>query len=257
MSRLNDLYLQEFTDIRRGRRGADRLFTGALTVSLVLFAILAVGVKKVKLTGMAATTAAAMQKMKVSFNLAPDPEKIKIAKPLDLTRKTKLAGQDNIEARPAADPNAAPARAVYGLRRIFATGLGSGEGGGGSNTLVAKLGNTLDKAPDTLTATVPDLKGKLVSVTTVTFMPKLKVTIKPIYSPEMLKNRVEGEIRAKLLIDVDGTVKQVIILHDIGYGSREAAIAAFSKCVFEPAKMGDIPVAVWIPIKFTFKMLDS
>ncbi len=77
------------------------------------------------------------------------------------------------------------------------------------------------------------------------------------YSAEMLKNRIEGQIQAKILIDIDGTVKQVIILHDIGYGSREEAIAAFKKCVFEPAKKGDTPVAIWILIKFTYKLLDS
>jgi hypothetical protein len=133
MTRRDDIYLEEFAESRRAGRGPDTLFSATLLASLVLFTGLAVGVKHVKVTDLSAGTATVLQKMRVSFNLAPEEKKKPAPKPVDLTEKTKLNGKDNIEARPAVDPNAQPARAVYGLRRIFATGLGAGEGGGGSD----------------------------------------------------------------------------------------------------------------------------
>jgi len=54
-----------------------------------------------------------------------------------------------------------------------------------------------------VTATPADLKGRLVSITTVTTAPRLKSDVKPVYTKEMLDAKVEGVIKAILTIDVD------------------------------------------------------
>jgi outer membrane biosynthesis protein TonB len=55
---------------------------------------------------------------------------------------------------------------------------------------------------------------------------------------------------------VDGKVKDVRILNDLGYGTKESAEKAFRQWLFEPAKKGDMPVAVWISFSIRFVMLQ-
>lgn len=152
-------------------------------------------------------------------------------------------------AVPAEEPDPAPRR-VYGLRRVYARGLGSGSGGAGS--IVSKRGNTLAKEPDTLRATPEDLHGALVALSTVTTAPELLSRVKPDYTEEMRVNEVEGIVTARLLVDIDGTVKAVEITADLGFGSRESAESAFRKLRFKPARCGVEPVAVWIRMKYRF-----
>ena len=118
---------------------------------------------------------------------------------------------------------------------------------------MGKLGNTLEKEVDTVTATKEEIiKGEVVSTTTVTTAPRFKKRVKPEYTQEMLDNKMEGVIKVKVLVDVDGKIKKAIAFNDLGFGSKEIAVKACFKMLFEPAKRGDVPVAVWIiiPIKF-------
>jgi TonB family protein len=184
----------------------------------------------------------------------PAPEKTAEEKPVDLTDKPVLAQkQDDIPKEPP-PPDAAQARRVYGLRRVYSVGFGAG--GEQSEAVIGKIGNTLNKDVDTVTATKQDLKGALAPITAVTSAPSLKITFKPEYTKEMLDAKIEGVIRAELLIDVDGKVKDVRILNDLGYGTKEAARRAFMQWTFEPAKKGDTPVAVWISFTIRFVLVQ-
>jgi len=148
-----------------------------------------------------------------------------------------------------------PPRRVYGLKKVYSTGIGAT--GNVADAIIGKRGNTLATDIDTITATESDLKAVPVAITTVTEPPRIKVPIKPEYTKEMLENRIEGVIRVKMLIDVDGRVKQAIVLDDLGFGSKEKVAEACFKMVFEPARRGDQPVSVWIPFKFRFEMLNG
>lgn len=170
-------------------------------------------------------------------------------KPLDLTKPAVLNQKENDIVKNNVNNNA-EVRRVYGLRKVYSIGLGAG--GSATEAVIGKLGNTINKEIDTIKATEKELKGKIASVTTVSSMPVVKSYIKPEYNDEMKKNGVAGTISAKLLIDIDGAVKEIIILNDLGYGSKESVINACKKLVFKPAMEGDISVAVWIVMNFKF-----
>jgi hypothetical protein len=176
--------------------------------------------------------------------------------PIDLTQKPVLNQKiedtkpDNSEAK-----TKEPARRVYGGRRVYDIGIGAG--GSASDAVIGKLGNTLNADIDTLTATEKDLKGTLVPVTTVQSVPRVRVQVKPEFTKAMIENGVQGVIKAKLLIDVDGKVKEVVIVNDLGFGTKERAREAFLKWVFEPARIGAQPVAVWMPFSIRFVLLDE
>jgi TonB family protein len=191
---------------------------------------------------------------------APMIEKPKLEEkkeaPIDLTEKPLLAQEKNETAEPPPVlEQKPPVRKVYGLRKVYSTGIGAS--GGMSDAIVGKLGNTLETSFDTIKATNNDLSGTPVSITTVTSFPKLKNTIRPEYTKEMLENRVEGTVRVKILVDADGRVKQVIVLDDLGFGVKEEAAKACFKMEFDPALTGNSPVPTWIMIRIHFKMLDS
>ncbi len=171
-------------------------------------------------------------------------------KPIDLTKKPLLK-QKVDDIKPTVTTTRKKVRRVYGLKRVYSKGIGAG--GSLANAVVGKLGNTLEKEVDTVTATKEEvIKGEVVSTTTVTTAPRFKRRVKPEYTQEMLDNEVEGVIKVKVLVDVDGRIKKAIALNDLGFGSKEIAVKACFKMLFEPAKRGDVPVAVWIiiPIKF-------
>jgi protein TonB len=176
--------------------------------------------------------------------------KKKPEEPVDLTKKPVMKPKlDDIKS--TVTTTRKKVRRVYGLKRVYSKGIGAG--GSLANAVVGKLGNTLEKDVDTVTATKEEIiKGEVVSTTTVTTAPRFKRRVKPEYTQEMLDNEIEGVIKVKVLVDVDGKIKKAIALNDLGFGSKDIAVKACFKMLFEPAKRGDVPVAVWIiiPIKF-------
>ncbi|OGJ89350.1 MAG: hypothetical protein A2268_08480 [Candidatus Raymondbacteria bacterium RifOxyA12_full_50_37] len=250
MERSDDLYLKSLeTYVQPAPAGAEGLFPLLLCGTLFMFLCVGWGLGKVTLS--MNTPAELVRKIKVSFNLEDQVERKKPKKAIDLTKKPILKQKENVVVKQI-EP--APVRQVYGVRRVYSVGLGSG--GPSSDAIVSKLGNTLDKDPDTLTATERDLKGPLASITTITAMPQLLTTVKPVYTDEMKKNGVQGVVSAKLLIDIDGLVKQVQIINDLGFGTRESALEAFKKLAFKPALQGTSAVAVWIVMKFRFVLQE-
>ncbi len=144
-------------------------------------------------------------------------------------------------------------RRVYGVRKVYAKGLGKGSAE--PSGLVNKLGNTVDGRSDDLIATEADLQGKLAALSSVDQAPEPIRRIKPVYSNEMLKARVRGVVTAYLLVDVDGTVKDVKVTEDIGLDSRQVATRALNGFKFKSAQKNGSPVAVWIlhRIRFEFQ----
>jgi protein TonB len=172
-------------------------------------------------------------------------------KPIDLTKKPELKKkEDDIKKNVK---KVKKVRRIYGLKKVYSKGIGTG--GSLSDAVIGKTGNTLNKDIDTITATEEELKGEVVSVTTITIQPKYKKRVKPEYSQEMLDNSVEGVVKVKVLVDIDGKVKKAIVLNDIGYGAAERARQACFKALFEPAKRDGVPVAVWIIIPIRFVIL--
>lgn len=145
-------------------------------------------------------------------------------------------------------------RKVYGLRKVFSQGLGSG--GNLSDAVVGKLGNTLNTELDTFTASAEEIKGSIASVVSLTQAPKFKKTVKPLYSRQMLENHIEGIVKLKVLIDIDGKIKKATILSDIGFDSAQQAMLATRDMEFFPALIGDQAVAVWIIIPIRFVMVS-
>lgn len=187
------------------------------------------------------------------------PKPIQKKEPLDLTKVPPVVQKEsNVpeEVEPEAPKEVKkPVRRVYGLKKVYSSGIGTSNDA--SSAIIGKQGNTLNAPIDTFQVTEQELKGELAPVTSVTSLPRLKFHVKPEYTKEMLENRIEGVVRVKVLIDVDGKVKKVIVLDDLGYGSKEKVYEACMKLEFEPAYQGETAVASWQMIRFRFQMVQG
>jgi outer membrane biosynthesis protein TonB len=242
-------------------------FGAIFTLTLALFIGAGLYLKSVKPLPVVEFDEKKMEAIRTQFLIAeqkkPEPPKPK-SQPekktepkevVDLTKAPLLNQKTDFTAPQTPQATTQTARPVYGLRRVFSTGFGSG--GSASDAVIGKKGNTLNKDIDTLTPTPQDMKGQLVSITTVSTAPRLKHDVKPEYTKEMIAAKIEGVIKAELLVDIDGKVKEVKILNDLGFGTREMARNAFLQWEFEPAMRDNKPVATWITYSIRFVLLQE
>lgn len=77
---------------------------------------------------------------------------------------------------------------------------------------------------------------------------------KPVYPPQALANKLEGESTIGFLVGPDGTVLDSKIYKSSGDASLdEAARSAISKCSFKPPVYQGKPVQAWLPVTYVWK----
>jgi protein TonB len=77
---------------------------------------------------------------------------------------------------------------------------------------------------------------------------------RPNYTEEARQNKVQGIVRAQILIGSDGLVKQVRIQRGLPYGLNEEAIRAASQMRFRPAIKNGVAVAFWTALDVEFNL---
>ncbi|MEK6322076.1 MAG: TonB family protein [Acidobacteriota bacterium] len=76
----------------------------------------------------------------------------------------------------------------------------------------------------------------------------------PRYTEAARQNRVQGAVRAAVLINEQGTVNSVILLSHLGWGLDEEAIIAVQRLKFSPATRDAKPVSFWKPVLIEFNL---
>ncbi len=77
------------------------------------------------------------------------------------------------------------------------------------------------------------------------------------YPSEARQNGIEGDVGLMLLVRQDGRVEKVRLKRKAGYGFDELARGFAKTFVFSPAEKDGLPVAVWIPWTYKFRLGDS
>jgi len=187
----------------------------------------------------------------------PEPEPEAVPEPKPVAKKVEKV-QEIAEKKPEPQPQTTepePKRRVFGTRKVYAVGFGAGGSSGGA--VIGKKGNTTDGPVDTLSATEADLVGELAPVSQVTETARIARGVKPDYTDIMRENEVEGVVKVKILVDSDGSVKNIDFVNDLGFGTREAVRSAIYASQFEPARAGESTVAQWITVSFRFVLQDA
>jgi protein TonB len=77
------------------------------------------------------------------------------------------------------------------------------------------------------------------------------------YPKQALRQRAQGTVRLRGLIDETGAVVEVELVAGVtGSGLNEAAIENLKRRRYEPATKDGEPVKVWLPVRVVFKLPD-
>jgi TonB family protein len=86
-------------------------------------------------------------------------------------------------------------------------------------------------------------------------LPDLVTFIKPVYPESLLKRGIEGQVKLKVLLNINGGVKEIEILKSSGFNKMdEAAIDAVTQWLFKPGKKDNQSVESIIIIPISFKI---
>jgi periplasmic protein TonB len=77
---------------------------------------------------------------------------------------------------------------------------------------------------------------------------------RPLYTEEARKNKIQGNVRARILVGSDGSVKQCRLTTHLPDGLDEQAIAAAYKLRFRPAIKDGRPVSFWVNVEIGFNL---
>jgi TonB family protein len=82
--------------------------------------------------------------------------------------------------------------------------------------------------------------------------PVLVTRVDPRYPEFARKAGLSGDVQLRVLVDVDGRVSRVEVVAGAPGGLTEAATEAVRRWVYEPARVGGRPIAVWKVVRVHF-----
>jgi len=85
-------------------------------------------------------------------------------------------------------------------------------------------------------------------------MPRVVRDVKPSYTPEARKERIQGRVELSVVVNDDGTVGEVAVTKSLGYGLDEQAVIAMKQWEFKPGTKDGKPVAVRVNVEMTFTL---
>jgi len=132
-------------------------------------------------------------------------------------------------------------------------GIGSGSGGGVGS------GDGMGVGPGhgfNMGGGPPGLggSGRDGVATKVDVMPRALNRPRPNYTEEARKNKVQGVVRARVLVGLDGSVKNVTLISHLPDGLDEEAISAIHKMRFSPAMRSGQAVNYSVTLEVEFNL---
>ncbi|HKA18492.1 MAG TPA: energy transducer TonB [Blastocatellia bacterium] len=76
----------------------------------------------------------------------------------------------------------------------------------------------------------------------------------PLYTEQARTNKVQGVVRVKVLVDANGSVKEVVVVRGLPDGLNEQAIRAAYQMRFRPAVKNGQPVSYWLNVEVEFNL---
>src|SRR5688500_1321105 len=89
--------------------------------------------------------------------------------------------------------------------------------------------------------------------------PKVVPDVKPAYTPEAMRARIQGMVRLRGIVERDGTISSIEVLESLDrtYGLDQAAVNALQQWRFQPGTLDGNPVRVMISVDLRFTLRDS
>lgn len=85
--------------------------------------------------------------------------------------------------------------------------------------------------------------------------PKLLNNPRPFYTPEAIRNAIEGIVKLRVLVEEDGLVERVLLVAPgLPDGLNEEAIRTARRMKFKPATIKGKPLKYWVPVEIEFRL---
>ena len=85
--------------------------------------------------------------------------------------------------------------------------------------------------------------------------PKIIQMPQPSYTEDARKAKFQGTVVLSLIVQRDGTARDIEIKKPLGFGLDEEAVEALKKWIFQPGEKGGTPVEVRAEVEVSFKLL--
>ncbi len=187
---------------------------------------------------------------------APEPEKPKKKKVVDLTKKVKIVKPEEIKEQP--EPPRNPENAQnFGIDKSLIDTSGKS-----SVAMAIPIGETMIGDPSLKKGNSDKFvkpqkeASSAAPIEAISSMPKVLKEVKPKYPEEARRLGIEGSVVLLLEVDENGNVASAKLLKKMGYGLDEEAIKAAYLLKFTPAMAGNTPVRARIKYTFTFILED-
>ena len=176
------------------------------------------------------------------------PERPQPPEPLESDALPRIAAPlmamraDRRDLRGLLEPPAASDATSQGPGRNGGIGAGSGRGvGGGSGAgLGAGSGGGAGGGPYR--------GGSGISP------PAIQREVKPIYTADALRRRIEGDVVLEVVVLASGAVGEIRVVRGLGYGLDQAAMTAMREWRFHPARRGGSAVDVVVEVAMEFRL---
>ena len=100
------------------------------------------------------------------------------------------------------------------------------------------------------------LKGVYLTETPGIRLPILKYEVKPRYTSDAMRAKIQGEVELQVVVAADGSVSRARVINSLDkiFGLDEAGVAAVKQWTFEPGKLDGMPVPVAVSLSLQFKL---
>ncbi|HWP84234.1 MAG TPA: energy transducer TonB, partial [Terriglobia bacterium] len=85
--------------------------------------------------------------------------------------------------------------------------------------------------------------------------PQLIYKVEPEYSEQARKSKYQGTVVLNLVVQKDGTVRDIRVVTSLGMGLDEKAIEAVRQWRFRPGEKNGVPVDVSAVVEVIFRLL--
>ncbi len=148
---------------------------------------------------------------------------------------------------PVPDAEVSPEQTIASQQELSRIAGPVTQGSGGGDSVGVSMGDFRVPADD---APPPDFVP-------VEKEPQVVKEVKPTYPDIAMRAGIEGRVIVKIWVDKDGKPRKAIVLKSDAEIFNQPAINAAMQYRFTPAIMNKGPIAVWVVIPFTFKLVHN
>jgi TonB family protein len=87
--------------------------------------------------------------------------------------------------------------------------------------------------------------------------PKVDHRVEAKFGDPALRDRVQGSVELRLVVDASGVPRRVAIARPLGYGLDASAVEAVQKWRFAPGMRGGSPVATNVVVEQQFSLANQ